>query len=239
MRGGKGVATGSGVLLIVQPILAPLADPEIFLKEVIGTDSAVEAEEITELLRQRFEPKYVLRPYFDRFPDYEHVRVTTGWIEGSIGDRTVVDDGRPTGKRGGLSRMLRPSSPLWIGEGVRGWLSYEMVRPELTLITLDETVAEYARLHQLERQIRMAEEAERLQQVHKREQEWQTELEHFQRQKSTVTNEREFTAVISEIGSSGKTVGIVTHVKELAEHAPVRFEVTKDAGGATIARVDS
>lgn len=31
------------------------------------------------------------------------------------------------------------TSPLWIGEGVRGWLSYEMVRPELTLITLDET----------------------------------------------------------------------------------------------------
>ncbi len=29
-----------------------IADPEIFLKEVIGTDSAVEAEEITELLRR-------------------------------------------------------------------------------------------------------------------------------------------------------------------------------------------
>ena len=49
-----------------------------------GTDGA-------ELLRQRFEPKYVLRSYFDRFPDYEKVRVTTGWITARNGDRVLAD----------------------------------------------------------------------------------------------------------------------------------------------------
>jgi hypothetical protein len=44
-----------------------------------------------ELLRQRFEPKIVLRSYFDRFPDYEKVRVTTGWISARHGDRVLVD----------------------------------------------------------------------------------------------------------------------------------------------------
>jgi hypothetical protein len=38
-----------------------------------------------------------------------------------------------------------------------------------------------------------------LAQVRKKEEEWKLELEHFQRQKAMVTNEREFTAVISEI----------------------------------------
>ncbi len=44
-----------------------------------------------EIFRQTFEPKVVVRPYFDRFPDYEHVRVTTGWISASVGSRLVVD----------------------------------------------------------------------------------------------------------------------------------------------------
>jgi hypothetical protein len=44
-----------------------------------------------EILHQRFEPKYVLRPYFDRFPDYEKSRVTTGWITASVGQDTVAD----------------------------------------------------------------------------------------------------------------------------------------------------
>ena len=39
-----------------------------------------------------FDPKWVLRPYFDRFEDYEHVRVTTGWITASVGGRTVADE---------------------------------------------------------------------------------------------------------------------------------------------------
>lgn len=44
-----------------------------------------------EVLRQTFEPKYVLRPFFDRFADYEKVRVTTGWITATVGGRVAVD----------------------------------------------------------------------------------------------------------------------------------------------------
>jgi len=59
-------------------------------------------------------------------------------------------------------------------------------------------------LDQLEEQVRLVEDE--LDQVHKREEEWQLELEHFQRQKGTVTNEREFTAVISEIDYANKAL---------------------------------
>lgn len=61
-----------------------------------------------------------------------------------------------------------------------------------------------AELDQLEEQVRVIEEE--LRQVGKREQEWQLELEHFQRQKGMVTNEREFTAVISEIDYATKAL---------------------------------
>lgn len=44
-----------------------------------------------ELYRETFEPKFVVRPYFDRFPDYEKVRVTTGWITATVQNRQVVD----------------------------------------------------------------------------------------------------------------------------------------------------
>ena len=44
-------------------------------------------------------------------------------------------------------------------------------------------------------------------------------------------------SVISELGASGKTVGIVTHVAELAEQMPVRYEIGKGAAGATVAEV--
>ncbi|MGE0865502.1 MAG: M14 family metallopeptidase [Vicinamibacterales bacterium] len=54
--------------------------------EVIATDAGG-----TELLRETFEPKMVLRPYFDKFPDYEKVRVTTGWITAKSRDRVLVD----------------------------------------------------------------------------------------------------------------------------------------------------
>jgi hypothetical protein len=59
-------------------------------------------------------------------------------------------------------------------------------------------------LDQLEEQVRLIEDE--LRQVGKRELEWQTELEHFQRQKGMVTNEREFTAVISEIDYATKAL---------------------------------
>lgn len=45
--------------------------------------------------------------------------------------------------------------------------------------------------------------------------------------------------VIQELGAQGRTVGIVTHVRELADQVPTRFEVRKGAGTATVERVDS
>ncbi len=54
--------------------------------EVIATGSGGE-----ELFRQQFEPKVVLRNYFDRFPDYEKVRVTTGWITARDSARVLAD----------------------------------------------------------------------------------------------------------------------------------------------------
>ncbi len=42
---------------------------------------------------------------------------------------------------------------------------------------------------------------------------------------------------IEELGSSGRMVGLVTHVRDLAERLPVRFEVTKGPDGATVERV--
>jgi exonuclease SbcC len=44
--------------------------------------------------------------------------------------------------------------------------------------------------------------------------------------------------VIQELGARGRTVGIVTHVRELAEQVPVRFEVTKESGTAAVERVE-
>jgi Zinc carboxypeptidase len=44
------------------------------------------------VLTDAFEPKWVVRPYFDRFADYEHVRVTTGWLAAKSGNRTLVDE---------------------------------------------------------------------------------------------------------------------------------------------------
>jgi hypothetical protein len=45
----------------------------------------------TEILRRTFEPKVVVRPFFDQFPDYEKVRVTTGWLNAAVDGRTVAD----------------------------------------------------------------------------------------------------------------------------------------------------
>jgi DNA repair protein SbcC/Rad50 len=40
-----------------------------------------------------------------------------------------------------------------------------------------------------------------------------------------------------ELGARGRTVGLVTHVRELAERLPVRFEVRKAPGGSQVERV--
>ena len=44
------------------------------------------------LFKQTFEPAVVERPFFDRFPDYEHVRVTTGWLKATANGRTLADE---------------------------------------------------------------------------------------------------------------------------------------------------
>ena len=45
-----------------------------------------------EIFADAFDPKWVLRPYFDRFQDYEHVRVTTGWVTATAGPRVLADE---------------------------------------------------------------------------------------------------------------------------------------------------
>ena len=45
-------------------------------------------------------------------------------------------------------------------------------------------------------------------------------------------------AAIEELGARGRTVGIVTHVRDLAERMPVRYEVQKGLGGSTVDRVE-
>jgi predicted nucleic acid-binding Zn-ribbon protein len=59
-------------------------------------------------------------------------------------------------------------------------------------------------LEEMERQLDA--HGEEIKEVRKKEAEWELELEHFQKQKSSVTNEREFTAVISEIDYATKAI---------------------------------
>jgi exonuclease SbcC len=43
---------------------------------------------------------------------------------------------------------------------------------------------------------------------------------------------------VEELGATGRFVGIVTHIRELADRMPVRLEVTKTGGAATVERVE-
>jgi len=43
------------------------------------------------ILQDSFDPKYVVRPFFDLFPEYENVRVTTGWVFAGIDGKILVD----------------------------------------------------------------------------------------------------------------------------------------------------
>ena len=43
---------------------------------------------------------------------------------------------------------------------------------------------------------------------------------------------------IEELGATGRMVGIVTHIRDLAERMPTRMEVTKGANGSSVQRVD-
>ena len=64
--------------------MAPTGSPAY---EVIAT-----APGGAPLFRGAFDPAVVERPFFDRFPDYEHVRVTTGWIKANVGGRPAIDE---------------------------------------------------------------------------------------------------------------------------------------------------
>jgi exonuclease SbcC len=44
---------------------------------------------------------------------------------------------------------------------------------------------------------------------------------------------------LEELGASGRMVGVVSHVRELAERLPVRFEVRKGPSTSTVTRVDA
>ena len=55
--------------------------------EVEVTDSGGDV-----ILTETFDPRWVMRPYVDRFRDYEYVRVTTGWIEARAAGRTLADE---------------------------------------------------------------------------------------------------------------------------------------------------
>lgn len=45
------------------------------------------------------------------------------------------------------------------------------------------------------------------------------------------------TTAIEELGARGRMIGIVTHVKELAERIPVRYEVSKEGNRSSVKRV--
>ena len=46
-------------------------------------------------------------------------------------------------------------------------------------------------------------------------------------------------SVVQELGSRERMIGLVTHVRELAEQIPIRFEVRKLPDGAAVTRVDA
>ncbi|MFT5222128.1 MAG: exonuclease SbcC [Glaciecola sp.] len=46
-------------------------------------------------------------------------------------------------------------------------------------------------------------------------------------------------ASIEELGATGRMVGVITHVRDLAERIPVRFEITKGPDGSQLERIDT
>jgi len=44
------------------------------------------------ILHETFEPKFVMRPMFDAFPEYATVRVGTGWLQASIDGSVIADE---------------------------------------------------------------------------------------------------------------------------------------------------
>jgi Zinc carboxypeptidase len=64
--------------------MAPIGSPAY---EVLAT-----AKNGSQLFRRTFDPVFVDRPFFDRFPDYERVRVTTGWLRATVGGKAAADE---------------------------------------------------------------------------------------------------------------------------------------------------
>ncbi len=85
-----------------------------------------------------------------------------------------------------------------------------------------------------EMEARVAAHSEELLDVKRREEEWKLELEHFHRQKGMVTNEREFTAVISEIDYATKALNEAAARREELESA--NEELTKEIAARREAR---
>jgi len=46
----------------------------------------------SSILEESFNPEYVVRPFFDLFPEYESVRVTTGWVMVEADGITILDN---------------------------------------------------------------------------------------------------------------------------------------------------
>lgn len=83
-------------------------EPERIRFEMVGPQSTPESTPATPsppvyrvrafapggrlLLDETFDPVWTLRPYFDRFRDYEHVRVTTGWLTAVSGADTLAHE---------------------------------------------------------------------------------------------------------------------------------------------------
>lgn len=70
---------------IVEPDDPTAAPPPVYRARAFGPDGRL-------LLDETFDPAWVLRPYFDRFRDYEQVRVTTGWITAVSGADTLAHE---------------------------------------------------------------------------------------------------------------------------------------------------
>lgn len=45
----------------------------------------------TLLLEESFSPAYVVEPYFHLYPDYERIRITTGWLRAEVEGEALVD----------------------------------------------------------------------------------------------------------------------------------------------------
>lgn len=109
-----------------------------------------------------------------------------------------------------------------IAEAIRERQSPPLEVRELHQANLDRK----AELEKIEEQVQ-GHELE-LKTVRTKEEEWKLELEHFQRQKGMVTNEREFTAVISEIDYASKAL----------DEAAARRRELEDANSALAAEIE-